>query len=192
LIFVYFRFQGDFKEGNFSRAMATMKSASDDAPWSDKKSVKKPKDKECLRLVRMVMECDLAPVIVFSFAKRECETYAKTCGALDFNTSTFSGMIILAHKLLFETLINTPFNSNDGLILGSGHLLDIPFVLKLSISHYFASDACYIAFCRSGETLDCRSVQQRDGSSQTRRQKFAASQRHLAFTREGDRYPSRR
>lgn len=40
----------------------------------------------CTRIVKMIMEKDLAPVIVFSFSKRECEEYAKQLSKLDFNS----------------------------------------------------------------------------------------------------------
>ena len=38
------------------------------------------------KLIKMVMERNLAPVIVFSFSKKECEAYALQMAKLDFNT----------------------------------------------------------------------------------------------------------
>jgi superfamily II RNA helicase len=34
----------------------------------------------------MIMERNLAPVIVFSFSKKDCETYACAIAKLDFNS----------------------------------------------------------------------------------------------------------
>ena len=39
-----------------------------------------------LDLVKMIMERSFAPVIVFSFSKKECEAYALQMAKLDFNT----------------------------------------------------------------------------------------------------------
>ena len=75
--------------------MATLQSSSDDDPMAaalsnKKKTRAKGGDlKSIKRLVSMVMEHDLAPVIVFSFAKRECENYATECAHLDINTRAY-------------------------------------------------------------------------------------------------------
>lgn len=44
------------------------------------------KETACLKIVRMVMEKNLAPAIIFSFSKKECEIYAMQIAKLDFNT----------------------------------------------------------------------------------------------------------
>lgn len=38
------------------------------------------------KIVKMIMEHSLAPVIIFSFSKRDCENYASQMARLDFNT----------------------------------------------------------------------------------------------------------
>ena len=38
------------------------------------------------KIVKMIMERNLAPVIVFSFSKKDCEAYAMQMTKLDFNT----------------------------------------------------------------------------------------------------------
>lgn len=38
------------------------------------------------KIVKMIMEHSLAPVIIFSFSKRDCEIYASQMARLDFNT----------------------------------------------------------------------------------------------------------
>jgi len=43
-------------------------------------------ESDCFRLVKLIMENDWAPAIVFSFSKKECEAYALQMSKLDFNT----------------------------------------------------------------------------------------------------------
>lgn len=40
---------------------------------------------DCFKLVKMIMERNFAPVIIFSFSKKECEAYALQMSKLDFN-----------------------------------------------------------------------------------------------------------
>lgn len=54
------------------------------------------------KIVKMVMEKNFAPIIIFSFSKRECEAYAMQMAQLDFN----SGKILMEfyfmiHRYLF-------------------------------------------------------------------------------------------
>lgn len=41
---------------------------------------------DLFRVVKLVMDRDLDPCIVFSFSKKECETYALQMAKLDFNS----------------------------------------------------------------------------------------------------------
>ena len=41
----------------------------------------------CYKVVKMIMERSLQPVIIFSFSRRECETLALQMSKLDFNTA---------------------------------------------------------------------------------------------------------
>lgn len=41
-------------------------------------------------IVKMIMERNFAPVIIFSFSKKECESYAMQMAKLDFNTCELS------------------------------------------------------------------------------------------------------
>jgi ATP-dependent RNA helicase DOB1 len=41
------------------------------------------------KIVKMIMERNLAPVIVFSFSKKDCESYACAISKLDFNSGLF-------------------------------------------------------------------------------------------------------
>jgi len=43
-------------------------------------------ESSCFKIVKMIMERNYAPVIVFSFSKKDCEAYATQMARLDFNT----------------------------------------------------------------------------------------------------------
>jgi len=45
-------------------------------------------ESNCYKIVKMIMERNYAPVIVFSFSKKDCEAYAMQMSKLDFNSST--------------------------------------------------------------------------------------------------------
>ena len=51
------------------------------------------------QVVKMIMEKQLQPVIVFSFSRRDCEAYALQMSKLDFNTgaSVSCGLFVLTH-----------------------------------------------------------------------------------------------
>ena len=40
----------------------------------------------CFKIVKMIMERNFQPVIIFSFSKKECEAYALQMSKLDFNS----------------------------------------------------------------------------------------------------------
>lgn len=50
---------------------------------------KDPTQTDIFKVVKMIMERGFAPVIVFSFSKKDCELYATQMTKLDFNTSKF-------------------------------------------------------------------------------------------------------
>ena len=63
---------------------------SGDAAKGDKRGRKggMKEGSSCFKIVKMIMERQFAPVIVFSFSKKECEAYALQMAKLDFNTRT--------------------------------------------------------------------------------------------------------
>lgn len=84
--------QGTFKDENFNTAMACLQNVGDAAKGDQKGrkqgfSNKDPSQTDIFKMVKMIMERDFAPVIVFSFSKKECELYATQMTKLDFNTS---------------------------------------------------------------------------------------------------------
>ncbi|KAI4461014.1 atp-dependent rna and dna helicase [Holotrichia oblita] len=83
---------GTFKDENFNTAMACLQSVGD-ASKGDTKGRKggfgnkDPANSDIFKMVKMIMERDFAPVIVFSFSKKDCELYATQMTKLDFNTT---------------------------------------------------------------------------------------------------------
>lgn len=57
--------------------------------WKGGKKVDSP----CHKVIKMAMEHDLAPVIVFSFSKKDCENYALQLSKMDFNTGKHSTFV---------------------------------------------------------------------------------------------------
>lgn len=47
-------------------------------------------DSNCLKVIRTIMERSLAPVIIFSFSRKECEAYALQISKLEFNSGNLS------------------------------------------------------------------------------------------------------
>lgn len=50
---------------------------------------------DIFKIIKMIMERNFAPVIVFSFSKKDCELYATQMTKLDFNTSNYFIPIII-------------------------------------------------------------------------------------------------
>uniref|UniRef100_A0A1B6MD42 Helicase ATP-binding domain-containing protein n=1 Tax=Graphocephala atropunctata TaxID=36148 RepID=A0A1B6MD42_9HEMI len=83
--------KGNFKEDNFNQAMAVLANAGELAKGDKqlrgrKGGSKTGGDTNCFKIVKMIMERNFAPVIIFSFSKKDCELYAMQMAKLDFNT----------------------------------------------------------------------------------------------------------
>lgn len=79
---------GQFKEDNFNTAMTVLANAGDNAkaPQLGRRGgVKGGNETSCFKIVKMIMERNFAPVIIFSFSKKDCELYAMQMAKLDFN-----------------------------------------------------------------------------------------------------------
>lgn len=114
---------GNFKEDNFNLAMSKLQNAGDAAQGDQirKRRINhKATESNCLKVVRTIMERDLAPVIVFSFSKKECEIYALSLSKLDFNTNE--------EKESVEVVFN---NAIDVLSLEDRKLPQVEHVLPL-------------------------------------------------------------
>lgn len=83
--------KGVFKEDNFNTAMQVLQGAGEAAKGDQKgrkggiKGVNAGQT-NIFKIVKMIMERNFAPVIIFSFSKKECEVYAMQMAKLDFNT----------------------------------------------------------------------------------------------------------
>ena len=97
---------GTFKEDNFNQAMSVIAKAGDAAKGDSfrgrKGGVKEQSN--CFKVVRTIMERQLAPVIVFSFSKKECEAYALQMCKLDFNTQQEKELVEEVFKNAIEIL----------------------------------------------------------------------------------------
>ncbi|KAK8791086.1 hypothetical protein WA158_005717 [Blastocystis sp. Blastoise] len=80
--------KGKFREQNFIKAMAALNTSDlDKEILDDKRSQKMKKNtSDIIRIISMVMEKNLDPVIVFSFSKKDCETYSVQLAKMDFTT----------------------------------------------------------------------------------------------------------
>merc|ERR1719193_1095987 len=79
---------GQFREDNFTTAMAVVEGAGDAAKGDTRGRKGGMKEgSNAFKIVKMIMERNFAPVIVFSFSKKECEAYALQMAKLDFNTN---------------------------------------------------------------------------------------------------------
>jgi ATP-dependent RNA helicase DOB1 len=84
--------QGEFREDNFQKAMSLMKDGEGARDRIGRRGgTKGPSN--CYKVVKMIMERNLQPVIVFSFSKRECEAYALQMAKLDFNTDDEKSLV---------------------------------------------------------------------------------------------------
>lgn len=81
--------KGDFKEQNFAKALSKLESSkpqsADNSFNSDKNKNKNATSADVFKLVQMAIQRQFTPLIVFSFSKRECETYALQVSKLDLN-----------------------------------------------------------------------------------------------------------
>ncbi|XP_056593376.1 LOW QUALITY PROTEIN: exosome RNA helicase MTR4 [Triplophysa dalaica] len=83
---------GDFREDNFNTAMQVLRDVGETggnsgAKWDPKGrkgGTRGPSN--VFKIVKMIMERNFQPVIIFSFSKKECEAYALQVAKLDFNT----------------------------------------------------------------------------------------------------------
>ncbi|XP_055713535.1 exosome RNA helicase MTR4 [Phlebotomus papatasi] len=84
--------KGQFKEENFNVAMTVLQNAGDAAKGDQKGRKGGVKANSAggtniFKIVKMIMERNFAPVIIFSFSKKDCEVYALQMAKLDLNTA---------------------------------------------------------------------------------------------------------
>lgn len=112
--------KGKFREDNFQKAIATLSASVTgnegelESYGSNNKRRKggkggggNPKKKvgtDVYRIVKLIMERQYDPVIIFSFSKRECESYALLMSKLDFNTEEEKLMVDQVFKNAMDSL----------------------------------------------------------------------------------------
>ncbi|KZF25744.1 putative ATP dependent RNA helicase [Xylona heveae TC161] len=108
--------KGGFREDNFQKAMTTIQDRQGDDPadamakrkgkGKDKKTnkggTKGPSD--IYKIVKMIMLKNYNPVIVFSFSKRECESFALQMSSLAFNDDSEKAMVAKVFNSAIEML----------------------------------------------------------------------------------------
>uniref|UniRef100_A0A8C1WEF6 Exosome RNA helicase MTR4 n=1 Tax=Cyprinus carpio TaxID=7962 RepID=A0A8C1WEF6_CYPCA len=104
---------GEFREDNFNTAMQVLRDAGDSSGNAGGPS-------NVFKIVKMIMERNFQPVIIFSFSKKECEAYALQVAKLDFNTDD--------EKKLVEEVFN---NATDCLSDEDKKLPQVEHVLPL-------------------------------------------------------------
>ena len=85
---------GTFREDNFNKAMMILKETPKEMDQSKKRQSRgganiaggSSNESSCYKVLQTIMDKQMAPVIVFSFSKKECEAYAVIAGKSDYNT----------------------------------------------------------------------------------------------------------
>lgn len=80
---------GEFREDNFNTAMQVLRDVGETAKAADMRARKGGGTKgpsNVFKIVKMIMERNFQPVIIFSFSKKDCEAYALQMTKLDFNS----------------------------------------------------------------------------------------------------------
>uniref|UniRef100_A0A087XC50 Exosome RNA helicase MTR4 n=2 Tax=Poecilia formosa TaxID=48698 RepID=A0A087XC50_POEFO len=82
---------GDFREDNFNTAMQVLRDlgesggGSGGGKWDRNRKGGTKGPSSVFKIVKMIMERNFQPVIIFSFSKKDCEAYALQVSKLDFN-----------------------------------------------------------------------------------------------------------
>ncbi|EFA01232.2 exosome RNA helicase MTR4 isoform X1 [Tribolium castaneum] len=116
---------GTFKDDSYNAAMAVLQNSGDAAKGDEKGRRGGIKNKDAtqtdiFKVIKMIMERNFAPVIVFSFSKKDCEVFAMQMTKLDFNTT--------AEKHLVDEVFN---NAMDVLSDDDRHLPQVENLLPL-------------------------------------------------------------
>ncbi|XP_056146246.1 exosome RNA helicase MTR4 [Lampris incognitus] len=92
---------GDFREDNFNTAMEVLRNATGPSTSSGPGGKLNNRGRQfgtkgpssVFKIVKMIMERNFQPVIIFSFSKKECEAYALQVSKLDFNSDEEKGLV---------------------------------------------------------------------------------------------------
>lgn len=92
-----------FRDDNFSKAMTAMGTAGAPAQGKEKRRGSKGTE-PMMEIVKLVMDSNMYPVIVFSFAKAECEKNALAISRLNFNSAEEDGLVTEVFNNAMESL----------------------------------------------------------------------------------------
>lgn len=107
--------KGKFRQSNFQKAMACLQSvdqAAADAMMESGKTKRKGKNRQqqasanrdLHRIVQLIMQRQLDPVIVFSFSKKDCERYAIALNKEDFTDDVEKDLVGQVYENAIEAL----------------------------------------------------------------------------------------
>jgi len=106
--------RGKFRQANFQKAMATLQSGSVEGAAAEamlesgKKRGNKKKGSglfaDLHRIVKLIMDRNLDPVIVFSFSKKDCEKFALALNQEDFTDNVEKDLIAQVYSNAIESL----------------------------------------------------------------------------------------
>lgn len=114
--------KGKFREANFQKAMATLQSGSAEAVAAeqmlnsgngkkrgrgggrDKKKKGGGQFADLHRIVKLIMDRNLNPVIVFSFSKKDCEKFALALNQEDYTDDVEKDLITQVYTNAIESL----------------------------------------------------------------------------------------
>jgi ATP-dependent RNA helicase DOB1 len=96
--------KGDFRPDSFELAMNALAGGDGDGGGGGGGGA--PGDKsDCYKVIKMIMERNFYPVIVFSFARRECESLALQMSKLDFNSDDEKELVRSVYASAIESLM---------------------------------------------------------------------------------------
>ena len=102
-----------FRQDNFEKALGVFASKDETNQGMDilggkqkgrRKTPVKGAESELYKIVKMIAANNYHPIIVFSFSKRDCESYAMQMSKLDFNTEEEKRLLIKVFNNAIESL----------------------------------------------------------------------------------------
>ncbi|KAI9008179.1 rRNA-processing arch domain-containing protein [Gaertneriomyces semiglobifer] len=98
--------KGQFREDNFQRAIGALGNKEDGKKEGRRKADRKLQagGTDLYKIIKMIMQKQYHPVIVFSFSKRECEGNALVLSKLDFTSDEEKSMVDAVYKNAIASL----------------------------------------------------------------------------------------
>jgi len=92
--------KGKFRDDNFQRAMSLLQSGAPqpgseggDGKGGKPKKQTKSMNSDLVKIIKLIMERQLDPCIIFSFSKKDCEAYALQMARLEFNNEEEKALV---------------------------------------------------------------------------------------------------